>query len=136
MDKGYTILSKMEVIKENGEMVLVKVLGSLLILIIISTLECILTIENMEKESMNSPPERDMKEISWMDLGKDMEFIILWMEMYLKGNGEMICNMEKENTLGQMVYPLKDNGLMIKRMDMESNMVLLETKSKFGRMES
>lgn len=125
----------MEVIKENGEMVLEKVLGSLPILIIISTLECIPTIENMEKGSINSPLEKDMKEISWMDLGKDMEFIILWMEMYLKGNGEMICNTEKENTLGQMVYLLKDNGLMIKRMDMESNMVLLETKSKFGLME-
>lgn len=54
----------MEVIKENGEMVLEKVLGSLPILIIISTLECIPTIENMEKGSINSPLEKDMKEIS------------------------------------------------------------------------
>lgn len=70
-----------------------------------------------------------------MDHDKDMEFIILWMEMYLMGNGKMICNTERENILGLMVFTFKDIGLMIKRMDMESNMLLMEIKSKFGQTE-
>lgn len=70
-----------------------------------------------------------------MDQGKDMEFIILRMEMYLTENGKMICNTGKENTLGKMVCTFKDIGLMIKRMDMESNMLHMEIKSKFGPTE-
>ncbi len=51
------------------------------------------------------------------------------------GNGKMIYNTEKENILGLMVFTFKDIGLMIKRMDMESNMLLMEIKSKFGQTE-
>lgn len=70
-----------------------------------------------------------------MEQDKAMEFTILQTDKYMMGNGKMIYNMERVNTLVQMVSTIKDFGWMIKRMDMGFNMLLMETNSNFGKTE-
>ena len=43
-----------------------------------------------------------------------MENLLLQMEMFMKENGKMIKEMEMENILGQMEMFMKENGKMIK----------------------